>query len=114
MLNYHEVMTTDLSLLTTAAGKWEAMPAELEKAATRYGDTAPALIQRLAFQAVAGGVRRALVQSQVYLSMADVAEPRRRAVVRLVLTATAGQHDEVLGDFQDFVSSVRPGTGNEA
>ncbi len=38
-LNYHEVMTTDLGLLTTAAGKWDSMAAELKKVETRYGDT---------------------------------------------------------------------------
>ncbi|MEU3405923.1 hypothetical protein ABZ766_18560 [Streptomyces sp. NPDC006670] len=39
MLNYHEVMTTDLGLLTTAAGKWDSMAAELAKVESRYGDT---------------------------------------------------------------------------
>lgn len=75
---------------------------------------APALTQRLAVAAVAAGARRDLVQSQVYLSMRDVADPRRRAVIRLALTATAAQHDEVLGDFQDFVRTVRPETATEA
>ncbi|MEV0409423.1 hypothetical protein AB0I68_01120 [Streptomyces sp. NPDC050448] len=32
-------MTTDLGLLTTAAGKWEAMAGELQKVETRYGDS---------------------------------------------------------------------------
>lgn len=39
MLTYHEVMTTDLGLLTTAAAKWDAMAGELKKVETRYGDT---------------------------------------------------------------------------
>ncbi|RLU96591.1 hypothetical protein CTZ27_16330 [Streptomyces griseocarneus] len=69
---------------------------------------APALTQRVAFSAIAAGVHRDLVQSQVYLSLLDVADPRRRAVIRLALTSTAAQHDTILGDFQDFVRTVRP------
>ncbi|WP_346429054.1 hypothetical protein [Streptomyces luteoverticillatus] len=72
---------------------------------------APALIQRLVFSVGFGDARRELVQSQVYLPMLDVADSREWAVVRLALTATAAQHDTVLGDFQDFVRTVRPGTG---
>lgn len=71
---------------------------------------APALTQRLIFTAVVSGARRDLVQSQVHLSMPDVTDPRKRAVIRLALTATAAQHDEVLGEFQDFVRTVRPET----
>ncbi|MFF1476068.1 hypothetical protein ACFVYD_00470 [Streptomyces sp. NPDC058301] len=71
----------------------------------------PALTQRVTFSAVAKETRRYLVQSQVYLSVVDVEDPRKRAVVRLALTATAAQHDEVLGDFQDFIRTVRPDTG---
>ncbi|MFF3217109.1 hypothetical protein ACFYYB_41640 [Streptomyces sp. NPDC002886] len=71
---------------------------------------APALTQRLIFSAVVGDVRHDLVQSQVFLTFADVRDPRRRAVIRLALTATAAQHDEVLGDFQEFVRTVRPDT----
>ncbi|WP_330354494.1 hypothetical protein [Streptomyces chartreusis] len=72
---------------------------------------APALTQRLAFSSIVDGVRRDLVQSQVYLSLSDVEDPHKRAVIRLTLTATAAQHDAVLGDFQDFVRTVRPDTG---
>ncbi|MBT2487888.1 hypothetical protein J7E96_04945 [Streptomyces sp. ISL-96] len=74
-------------------------------------EDAPGFTQTLAVSAVIGGVRRDLVQSQVYLSMLDVADPRRRAVIRLVLTASASQHSAVLDDFQDFVRTVRPDTG---
>jgi len=75
---------------------------------------APALTQRLAFSAlVADGTRRELVQSQVYLSLSDVDDPHKHVVIRLVLTATAAQHDAVLGEFQDFVRTVRPDTETE-
>ncbi|WP_327687302.1 hypothetical protein [Streptomyces sp. NBC_00467] len=75
---------------------------------------APALAQRLAFSALAGGVHRDLIESQVYLSLVDIDNPCRRAVIRLAVTATAGQHDGVVGDFQEFLRSVRPGTGKAA
>ncbi len=72
---------------------------------------APAFTQTLAVSAVIDGASRDLVQSQVYLAMLDVADPRVRAVIRLVLTATEFQHPAVLADFQDFVRTVRPDTG---
>ncbi|MGW2596513.1 hypothetical protein [Streptomyces klenkii] len=68
----------------------------------------PALIQRLSFAATVGSARHDLVQSQVYLSVVDVADPRQQAAVRLTLTTTTAQHDTVLADFQDFVRTVRP------
>ncbi|MFI2458242.1 hypothetical protein [Streptomyces sp. NPDC019539] len=72
---------------------------------------APGLTQKLTFSAVAGGVPRALVQLQVYLSRLHVRDPRKRAVIRLALTATQEQSAAVLGDFQEFVRTVRPDTG---
>ncbi|AKJ11400.1 hypothetical protein ABB07_15585 [Streptomyces incarnatus] len=69
---------------------------------------APALTQRLTFSAVVNGTHRDLVQSQVYLSLPDVGESHKHAVIRLTLTASASQHDDVLGDFQGFVRTVRP------
>ncbi|UWE12665.1 hypothetical protein [Actinacidiphila bryophytorum] len=76
-------------------------------------EDAPALTQQLSFTAVLRGERTALLQTQVYLSMLDENDPHQRAVIRLALTATAGQHDDVLGDFQEFVRSVGPDTGAE-
>ncbi|MFJ5261479.1 hypothetical protein ACIQAC_13540 [Streptomyces sp. NPDC088387] len=74
---------------------------------------APGLTQTLAVSAVVDGVSRDLLQSQVYLSLLDVADPRKRAVIRLVLTSTARQHRAVVNDFQDFVRTVRPDTGTK-
>ncbi|MFF0436799.1 hypothetical protein ACFYU9_31835 [Streptomyces sp. NPDC004327] len=76
--------------------------------------SSPGLTQRLTLSAVVGGVPRDLVQSQVYMIFLDVNDPHKRAVIRLILTATAAQHDSVLGDFQDFLRTVRPDTGTEA
>lgn len=50
------------------------------------------------------------MQSQVYLSLLDVTDPSKRAVIRLILTVTASQHLAVLEDFRDFVRTVRPDT----
>ncbi|EFL23057.1 conserved hypothetical protein [Streptomyces himastatinicus ATCC 53653] len=75
---------------------------------------APGLTQELALSAVAGGVRRDLVQSQVYLSMLDIDDPSKRSVIRLALTATADQFDSVLEDFREFVRTVRPETRTSA
>ena len=72
---------------------------------------APALSQHLAFSTVIDGARRDLVQSQVYLSLSDLGDPHKSAAIRLALTASAAQHDAVLGDFQNFLRTIRPDTG---
>lgn len=51
-----------------------------------------------------------LVQCQVYVSMQDVDQPQRRAVLELVLTCTPAQLDDVFPDFQEFVRTVKPET----
>lgn len=69
---------------------------------------APGQSQSLTFTTDINGVERRLVQFQVYLSMIDTEQPHERAVIELVLTATPDQINRVIGDFQDFVRSVRP------
>lgn len=88
--------------------------AEAVKVAARQDlgtEEAPGLTQTLTFSTAVGDERRDLVQSQVYLSMLDADDPHRRAVIRLVLTTTAAQFEDVLPDFQSFVGTVRPETG---
>jgi hypothetical protein len=75
---------------------------------------APGLIQKLAVSATVGGALRDLVQTQVYLSLLDLLDPHKRAVIRLVLTSTTAQHPAVLSDFQAFVRTVRPGAGTHS
>jgi hypothetical protein len=75
---------------------------------------APGLLQKLAVSATVGGTPRDLVQTQVYLSLLDIADPHNRVVVRLVLTSTAAQHPAIMGDFEDFVRTVRPSTDTAA
>jgi hypothetical protein len=72
---------------------------------------APGLTQTLSVRAAVNGAPRDLVQSQVYLSMVDTEDHSRGVVIRLVLTASAEQFAAVLPDFQYFVWTVRPDTG---
>ncbi|MCX5376210.1 hypothetical protein [Streptomyces sp. NBC_00091] len=55
MLNYYEVMTTDLGLLTTAAGKWDDMAGELKKVETRYGDSVQKITMGQNWQGLSAG-----------------------------------------------------------
>lgn len=66
---------------------------------------APGITQVLDIRVGAG---QELVQCQVYVSMHDVDDPQRRAVLELVLTCTPAQLDDVFDDFQQFVRTVRP------
>lgn len=54
------------------------------------------------------GTDHPLVQCQVYVSLQDVDQPSRRAVIELVLTCTPAQLEDVFEDFQEFVRTVRP------
>jgi hypothetical protein len=54
------------------------------------------------------GQGKRLVQCQIYLPVEDAHDPRRRAVLELVLTCTPEQFDDVLPGFQRFVGTVRP------
>jgi hypothetical protein len=74
-----------------------------------FGESdAPGLTQLVRIRERIDGVERSLAQCQVYLAMFDVDDERKRVVVQLALTATEEQLDEVVPDFQRFVSSVRP------
>ncbi|MEU4763131.1 hypothetical protein AB0H12_07735 [Actinosynnema sp. NPDC023794] len=52
-----------------------------------------------------------LVQLQVFLAMADVRDERRRAVLQIALSATPGQFEDLVGDFQAFLKTIRPDEG---
>jgi len=75
----------------------------------QFGDAdAPGLSQLVRIRERIGGVERDLAQCQVYLSMSDVDDESKRVVLQLALTATEERLGEVVGDFQQFVASVRP------
>ena len=54
------------------------------------------------------GQGKQLVQCQVYLSLDDIHDPRRRAVLELALTCKRERLEAVLPDFQRFVGTIRP------
>ncbi|MFD1150530.1 hypothetical protein [Saccharothrix hoggarensis] len=52
-----------------------------------------------------------LVQLQVFLAMPDVRDESRRAVLEIVLSATPAQFEQLVGDFQAFLKTIRPDEG---
>ncbi|MGW6903663.1 hypothetical protein [Streptomyces sp. NPDC054940] len=69
---------------------------------------APALTQTLRLSSRLRGLPVELVQSQVYVTMQDVRDPAKRAVLEFSLTAKLSQLDAVQDDFKEFVRSIRP------
>lgn len=53
-----------------------------------------------------------LIQCQAYLDLKDAADPAKRVVIELGLTATANQIESLVGDFQSFVRTVKPARGS--
>jgi hypothetical protein len=72
----------------------------------------PGLTQAVRTSIQLDGRPREVVQLQVFLSMRDVRGAQRRAVLHIVLTATPEQFEQVIGDFQEFLSTVRPDQGD--
>ncbi|MFE0739311.1 hypothetical protein ACFW2N_30920, partial [Streptomyces sp. NPDC058855] len=68
----------------------------------------PGVVQNLRLSTTLRGEPLELLQSQVYLGMEDVKNPAKRAVIELVLTAKPTQLGDVIGDFQEFLRTVRP------
>lgn len=71
-------------------------------------DEVRTLRQQLSFTVTVDGERYALLQTQIYLFLADDRDHARHAVVRLALTAEVAGHDDLLADFYDVVRSVAP------
>jgi hypothetical protein len=68
----------------------------------------PGLTQALRMRINLNGRLQDVAQLQVFLGMQDVRDPRRRAVLRIVLTATPDRFEQVIGDFRQFISTIRP------
>ncbi|MGC7095265.1 hypothetical protein ACPZ19_11410 [Amycolatopsis lurida] len=68
----------------------------------------PGLTQVVRLSMVLGGRRLDVLQLQVLLGMWDRAEPQRRAVLHVVLSALPEQFGRMAEDFQQFVSTIRP------
>ncbi|GAB3563946.1 hypothetical protein GCM10027445_06970 [Amycolatopsis endophytica] len=70
--------------------------------------TGPGLTQAVRLSLLLDGEPRQVVQLQVFLGIRDTRNASRYAVLQLVLSALAEQFDEVVGDFQKFLSTIRP------
>jgi hypothetical protein len=68
----------------------------------------PGLSQAVRMSLLLNGKREQLVQLQVFLGMRDTHDRSRYAVLQIVLSALAEQFDRVAGDFQKFLSTIRP------
>jgi len=71
-------------------------------------EDSPGFTQTVEIKSTIEGQPHDLVQCQAYLSMHDVDEPAKRAIIDLVLTTTADRFEEFVKDFQYFVRSVKP------
>jgi len=68
----------------------------------------PGLTQAVRMTVDLQGREQEIGQFQVFVVMRDTPDQQRRAVLHVVLTALPDQFDDVFGDFQEFVSSIRP------
>lgn len=85
-----------------------APDAELGKRKESGSDRGPGLTQAVRMTLRLNDRPEQLVQLQVFLGMRDVRNPSRYAVVQIVLSALAEQFPEVVGEFQQFLSTIRP------
>ena len=68
----------------------------------------PGITQAVRMRLVLDGRPQDVAQLQVFLSMQDVHDPRRQAVLHIVLSATPDRFETVIGEFQQFISTIRP------
>lgn len=100
MPNYHEIMTTDLGLLTAAADKWDAMAGELKKVETRYGDSVQKITMGRNWSGVSAGVAHTSFAATRYEYTA--AQSQAKATATLLRTA-----HEALTDLKKKLESAR-------
>lgn len=67
----------------------------------------PGLVQIMKVVIDRGGTAQPLIQTQVFLSMRELDDPTKRAVVTIQLTATPSQFSTVIDDFEAFLRTVR-------
>ncbi|ROS39529.1 DcrB/PsbP domain-containing protein [Amycolatopsis thermoflava] len=68
----------------------------------------PGLTQAVRLSLLLNGKPEQVVQLQVFLGIRDTREPSRYAVLQIVLSSLAEQFDQVVGDFHEFLSTIRP------
>lgn len=69
---------------------------------------APGIVQNLRIQATVNGQPMELAQSQFILVLENERRRSERAEIEIALTAKSSQLQDVLEDFQTFVSTLRP------
>jgi len=85
-----------------------APDAELGTRKESGSDRGPGLTQAVRMTLLLNNLPEQLVQLQVFLGITDTRDPNRYAVLEIVLSALAEQFQEVVGDFQKFLSTIRP------
>ena len=68
----------------------------------------PGLTQAVRLSVELHGRMRDIVQLQVHVGFRDTRDRRGQVVLHIVLSATPEQFEHVIGDFQQFVSTIRP------
>lgn len=68
----------------------------------------PGLTQAVRLSVLLNGAPADIVQFQVFLTMRDTRDPRRLAVLHVVLSALPDQFAGVIEDFQKFIATIRP------
>ncbi|WP_026453124.1 hypothetical protein [Saccharomonospora iraqiensis] len=71
----------------------------------------PALMRVVRWTLVQNGKTLDIARVQAFLGFQDIGNPRRRAVLRFALTVRTQQLEQQVGDFQHFLSTVRPEGG---
>jgi hypothetical protein len=71
----------------------------------------PGLTQAVRMTVDLHGRPQDLAQLQVFLGMRNTLDAHEQAVLHIVLSATPDQFDDVVGDFQQFIASIRPEPG---
>lgn len=68
----------------------------------------PVLTQAVKLSIDLQGSPQDLIQFQVFLGMRDQQDSRRVAVLQVVLSALPEQYPTVIGDFEQFLSTIQP------
>ncbi|MGI5378871.1 hypothetical protein ACQEV2_32420 [Streptomyces sp. CA-251387] len=71
---------------------------------------APGIVQNLRIRATVNGQPMELAQSQFVLVLENEQRRGERAEIEIALTARTSQLQDVLEDYQSFISSLRPAT----
>lgn len=101
----------DASLRKLAAATGEP---ELLRRNEVGSDTDPGLTQTVQLSVDVHGEQRTVLQLQAFIAMRDTNDPTQRVVLEAVLTAAAEQFgNDVVGDFQRFLETLRPDQGSD-